>query len=95
MSSSVLLPSCDVLSVLVTLLTHSLTQSLTHLPSLVLTLTHSLTHSLLLARVFLANQRGEKFWVFVVNIMVPGPPFLSFVMYLQGDKVMMMTIVDV
>ena len=38
-------------------------------------------------RVAQALQRGEKSWVFVVNIMVPGPPFLSFVMYMQGDKV--------
>jgi len=37
-------------------------------------------------RVYLAHQRGEKFWAFVVNIMVPGPPHLSFVMYYQGDK---------
>lgn len=38
-------------------------------------------------RVSLARQRGEDVWVFVVNIMVPGPPFLSFVVYFQGDKV--------
>jgi hypothetical protein len=38
-------------------------------------------------RVNLAHQRGEDSWVFVVNIMVPGPPYLSFVMYFQGDKV--------
>jgi hypothetical protein len=25
--------------------------------------------------------------VFVVNIMIPGPPYLSFVAYLEGDKV--------
>lgn len=37
-------------------------------------------------RVSLAAQRQEKAWVFIVNIMVPGPPFLSFVMYFQGDK---------
>ena len=28
-----------------------------------------------------------SFRVFVVNIMIPGPPFLSFVAYLEGDKV--------
>jgi len=38
-------------------------------------------------RVALATQRGEDFWTFVVNIMVPGPPYLSFVAYLQGDRV--------
>lgn len=27
------------------------------------------------------SDRGEKSWVFVFNIMVPGPPFLSFVAY--------------
>lgn len=36
-------------------------------------------------RVFLAQQRGDKAWVFLINIMVPGPPFLSYVMYFQGD----------
>lgn len=38
-------------------------------------------------RVNLALQRGEKSWVFVMNIMVPGPPFLCFVVYMQGDPV--------
>lgn len=38
-------------------------------------------------RVNLALQRGEKTWVFVMNIMVPGPPFLCFVVYMQGDPV--------
>eukprot|EP00602_Paraphysomonas_sp_CaronLab_P009173 CAMPEP_0185031902 /NCGR_PEP_ID=MMETSP1103-20130426/19612_1 /TAXON_ID=36769 /ORGANISM="Paraphysomonas bandaiensis, Strain Caron Lab Isolate" /LENGTH=598 /DNA_ID=CAMNT_0027567581 /DNA_START=465 /DNA_END=2261 /DNA_ORIENTATION=- len=37
-------------------------------------------------RVFQALQRGEDTWVFVVNIMVPGPPFISFVAYFEGDK---------
>eukprot|EP01038_Epipyxis_sp_PR26KG_P016207 gene16207-22043_t len=37
-------------------------------------------------RVYQALQRGEDSWVFVVNIMVPGPPFLSFVVYFLGDK---------
>jgi hypothetical protein len=37
-------------------------------------------------RVNMALQRGDKTWVFVLNIMVPGPPYLSFVAYLQGDK---------
>lgn len=31
-------------------------------------------------------QRGDDDWVFVVNIMVPGPPNLSFVAYFKGDK---------
>ncbi len=38
-------------------------------------------------RVYQALQRGEDSWVFVVNIMVPGPPFYSFVVYMLGDKV--------
>jgi hypothetical protein len=38
-------------------------------------------------RVSLALQRGDPTWVFVCNIMVPGPPFLSFVVYFQGEKV--------
>lgn len=38
-------------------------------------------------RVALAHERGEKTWVFVMNIMVPGPPFLSFVAYMEGDPV--------
>ena len=38
-------------------------------------------------RVAMATRRGDKFWAFVLNIMIPGPPFLSFVMYYQGDKV--------
>eukprot|EP00596_Hydrurales_sp_CCMP1899_P005314 CAMPEP_0119051288 /NCGR_PEP_ID=MMETSP1177-20130426/72951_1 /TAXON_ID=2985 /ORGANISM="Ochromonas sp, Strain CCMP1899" /LENGTH=738 /DNA_ID=CAMNT_0007030437 /DNA_START=193 /DNA_END=2410 /DNA_ORIENTATION=- len=37
-------------------------------------------------RVSLAMDRGEKTWAFVINIMIPGPPFLCFVIYLQGDK---------
>lgn len=37
-------------------------------------------------RVHLAAQRGDPTWVFLVNIMVPGPPFLSFVVYFAGDK---------
>ena len=37
-------------------------------------------------RVFKAMQRGDDDWVFVVNIMVPGPPFLSFVAYFKGDR---------
>lgn len=36
-------------------------------------------------RVNMALQRGEKSWVFVMNIMIPGPPFLCFVVYMQGD----------
>ena len=38
-------------------------------------------------RVNMALQRGDPSWVFVVNIMVPGPPFLSFVVYFLADKV--------
>jgi hypothetical protein len=38
-------------------------------------------------RVALAHQRGDPTWVFVLNIMVPGPPYLSFVAYFEGDKV--------
>ena len=37
-------------------------------------------------RVFQALQREEDIWVFVVNIMVPGPPFYNFVAYMVGDK---------
>jgi hypothetical protein len=37
-------------------------------------------------RVHLAAERGDPTWVFLVNIMVPGPPFLSFVVYFAGDK---------
>lgn len=37
-------------------------------------------------RVSLAAQRGDPSWIFVVNIMVPGPPFMSFVVYMLGDK---------
>lgn len=38
-------------------------------------------------RVHLALQRGDPSWVFVVHIMVPGPPFLSFVAYFTAEKV--------
>ena len=38
-------------------------------------------------RVTLAQQRGEKSWVFVMQIMVPGPPHLAFVAYFEGDQV--------
>lgn len=38
-------------------------------------------------RVAMAHQRGDPTWVFVLNIMVPGPPYLSFVAYFEGDKV--------
>ncbi len=38
-------------------------------------------------RVNLALQRGDDSFVFVVNIMVPGPPYLSFVIYFVADKV--------
>lgn len=39
-------------------------------------------------RVHQALQRGEDSWVFVLNIMVPGTPYLCFVCYFLGDKVM-------
>jgi hypothetical protein len=38
-------------------------------------------------RVNLAHQRGENAWVFVLNIMVPGTPYLNFVCYFLGDRV--------
>ena len=38
-------------------------------------------------RVHQALQRGETSWVFVMNIMVPGTPYLNFVCYFLGDKV--------
>jgi hypothetical protein len=37
-------------------------------------------------RVFQAQRRGEDTWVFVLHILLPGPPFLSFVGYWQADK---------
>lgn len=37
-------------------------------------------------RVFQALQRGDDTWVFVVQIMVPGPPFYSYCAYFEGDK---------
>jgi hypothetical protein len=38
-------------------------------------------------RVKLAMERGEPTWVFVMNIMVPGPPYLCFVAYMEGNPV--------
>jgi hypothetical protein len=38
-------------------------------------------------RVNQALQRGDSDWVFMVNIMVPGTPYLNFVTYFVGDKV--------
>lgn len=38
-------------------------------------------------RVHLATQRGDNSFIFVINIMVPGPPHLSFVMYFLVDLV--------
>ena len=38
-------------------------------------------------RVFLSKQRGEKSWMFVLNIMVPGTPYYNFVTYFEGDPV--------
>jgi len=37
-------------------------------------------------RVHQAMLRGEDSWLFVVNIMVPGTPYLNFVCYFQGDR---------
>lgn len=37
-------------------------------------------------RVAQAFARGETTWCFVMNIMVPGPPHLCFVVYLEGDR---------
>lgn len=37
-------------------------------------------------RVYLAHQRGENTWVFVVSFMVPGPPHYNFVVYMEGDR---------
>jgi hypothetical protein len=37
-------------------------------------------------RVFQSLQRGDDTWVFVVQIMVPGPPFYSYCAYFEGDK---------
>ena len=37
-------------------------------------------------RVKLALDRGDDSFVFVVNIMVPGPPFLSFCVYFLADR---------
>jgi len=36
-------------------------------------------------RVRLAKERGEKTWVFVLHLMIPGPPQLSLVAYFEGD----------
>ena len=38
-------------------------------------------------RVTIAAERRDPAWIFAMNIMVPGPPYLSFVAYFQGDKV--------
>eukprot|EP00606_Chrysophyceae_sp_TOSAG23-5_P001080 GSChrysophyteH2.ASY1.ANO1.1457.1 assembled CDS len=37
-------------------------------------------------RVCQALKRGEKTFVFVMNIMIPGPPYLSFVAYWEADR---------
>ena len=47
----------------------------------------SLSVCMLYDRVFQALQRGDTTWVFVMNIMVPGPPNLSFVAYWEADRV--------
>lgn len=38
-------------------------------------------------RVAQAKARGEDFWAFVINYVVPGPPHLTYTMYFVGDKV--------
>lgn len=38
-------------------------------------------------RVKMALDRGDTTWLMVLNIMVPGPPNYSFVVYLEGDRV--------
>jgi hypothetical protein len=38
-------------------------------------------------RVALAHQRGDDSWIFCLNIMVPGTPYLNFVQYFLGDRV--------
>lgn len=38
-------------------------------------------------RVYKALQRGDDAWIYAVNIMVPGPPYISFVAYFKGDRV--------
>ena len=38
-------------------------------------------------RVYRALQRNEDVWIFAMNIMIPGPPYISFVAYYQADKV--------
>ena len=37
-------------------------------------------------RVFQASQRGDKEWTFVVNFIIPGPPYISLVAYFKGDR---------
>jgi len=37
-------------------------------------------------RVFQALQRRDSAWTFVVNIMIPGPPYYALVLYFSGDE---------
>lgn len=37
-------------------------------------------------RVYRALQRNEDVWIFAMHIMLPGPPYLSFVAYYSADK---------
>ena len=37
-------------------------------------------------RVFQASQRGDREWTFVVNFIIPGPPYLSLIAYFKGDR---------
>ena len=37
-------------------------------------------------RVFQASKRGDNEWTFVVNFIIPGPPYLSLIAYFKGDR---------
>ena len=39
-------------------------------------------------RVTEAQKRGDSSWFFVINFMIPGPPYLGFVIYFLGDQLM-------
>lgn len=47
-----------------------------------------------LNRIALAAVASPQLWFFIVNIMVPGPPDLAFVMYFEGDKVHSLLFID-
>lgn len=42
---------------------------------------------LVLFSVLCLHPRGETDWIFVLNIMVPGTPYLNFVCYFLADRV--------